>query len=286
MSYIDVHHHVITPEYAAAWKASGKIPPNLTLPSWSVELDLAFLDRTGINVAMLSVSAPGVEIASTPEMAKSMARQLNEQAAGIRDLHPDRFGVFATLPLPDVAGAVEEVQHALDVLRVDGVILLTSYEGKYLGHESFQLLWEELDRREAVVLIHPTTAKNSGEGHDPLMPRPIIDFPHETTRTAVHLITTKTVRKYRHCKIILSHGGGTLPYVASRIAHQAADVGLLDMTAAEFLEDARSFYFDLAITNYEGPVSFAAKDHIHIVGASKIFPRFYVQRLHLAEVDQ
>jgi 6-methylsalicylate decarboxylase len=225
------------------------------------------MDSTGIDVAILSVSAPGVDIAQTPAEAKDMARQLNKQASQIRDAHPDRFGVFATLPLVSgVPDAIEEARYALDELHADGVTLFTSYDGKYLGHDSFQPLWEELDRRAAVVFVHPTTPRDPGAGHDPKMPRPIIDFPHETTRTAVHLITTKTIRRYPRCKVILSHGGGTLPFVATRIAHQAADVGLVDMTADEFLADARRFYFDLAITAYEGPLSmlegFAAQDHL------------------------
>ena len=85
------------------------------------------------------------------------------------------------------------------------------------------------------------------------LPPPMIDFPHETTRTAVHLIIADTVRDHPNCKIILSHGGGTLPYMAIRIAYQSEEAGFMQKSAAEFMKEARGFYFDLALTGYSYP---------------------------------
>lgn len=224
------------------------------------------MDNHGIDVAILSLSAPGIEFAATSEQASALARQTNEQAAAIRNEHPTRFGFFATLPLDSLDGAIDELCYALDILKADGVTLFTSYDGKYLGHPDFQPLWHELDRRAAVVFIHPTSSKDPGAAHDSTIPRPIIDFTHETTRTAVHLITSNVVHNYRNCKIILSHGGGTLPCVATRIANLAADADLVGKTADEFLADAKTFYFDLAMTSYKDPIGlltgFAAEGHI------------------------
>lgn len=215
---------------------------------------------------MLSLSAPGLAIVSSLSGAKDVARKTNEQAAEIRDAHPDRFGFFATLPLDSIADGLEELRYALDVLGADGVTLFTSYGGRYLGHEDFRPLWRELNTRAAVVFVHPTSPEEPGAPHDVAIPRPIIDFPHETTRAAVHLITSKTVREHPDCKIILSHGGGTLPYVATRIAHVATEVGLVSMTPEEFLADAKTFYYDLALTSYDDPIAlltrFAAGGHI------------------------
>nr|QPI71216.1 Decarboxylase [Ovatospora brasiliensis] len=302
MGYIDVHHHFLTEDYAAAWKASGDIPPGLTPPQWSIDLDLAFLDRHNIDTAILSLSAPGVGLSHlTPEQAVVLARQINEQAAAIRDAHPSRFGFFATLPIlnsDDISLAVEEARYALDTLHADGVTLFTSYHGRYLGHADFTPLWEELNRRAAVVFVHPASlspslpppakprgsaptpspASSSGtarpSGPPPLptgVPPPIIDFPHETTRTAVHLITSNALRRFPHVKIILSHGGGTLPYVATRVAHLTADTGILarngdTRTAQELLEDAKKFYFDVALSGFEEPLGlltrFAKEEHV------------------------
>ncbi|KAH7303838.1 hypothetical protein B0I35DRAFT_364299 [Stachybotrys elegans] len=255
MGFIDVHHHFLPSQYTTAWMSSGTAPPGLTLPPWSVESDLAFMDRRGIDVALLSLSAPSVCFMETPREQKLLARQVNEAAAAIRDLHPTRFGFFATLPCSNIDDGIEEARYTLDVLKADGVALLTSYNGMYLGHEQFGALWEELDNRSAVVFIHPATSIDPGIEHDTTIPRPIIDFPHETTRTAVHLITSETIRNYTNCKIILSHGGGTLPFIATRVAHQAADINLINKTAEEFIAEAKTLYLDLAITSFEDPLS-------------------------------
>jgi predicted TIM-barrel fold metal-dependent hydrolase len=134
-----------------------------------------------------------------------------------------------------------------------------------LGHPKIQPIWEELDRRAAVVLIHPSHPVDTNLVNK-VLPQPMIDYPHETTRTAVDIITTDTVRKYRHCKIILSHAGGNLPWLARRPAIMLKDLGLSDMTPEHFIENARMFYFDLALTDstFALPLlqQFAPPDHI------------------------
>lgn len=180
---------------------------------------------------------------------------------------PFSFRLFATLPPLDQTGpCLEELRYSLDVLKADGVVVLSSYDDKYLGHQDFQPIWKELHHRNTVVFVHPSFGQTWGASSDPTIPRPIVDFPHETTRTAVNLITSNTIRDFPNCRIILSHGGGTLPYVATRIANQTADLRLKDKSAASFLSDAKSFYYDLALTGYEGPVKllteFAQADHI------------------------
>ena len=238
------------------------------MPEWSPSLSLEFMARNGIGTSILSLSAPAMTIIKDKAEAASLAREVNEYAASLRDQHPLRFGFFATIPCPneDVEASVAEVAHCLDVLKADGVMLLTSYGGKYLGHVSFRPLWDELDRRAAVVFIHPNADIHAGALKEPWLPPPMIDFPHETTRTAVHLIISNTVRDHRHCKIILSHGGGTLPYMATRIAYQSSAAGFIPKSAEDFMKEARSFYFDLALTAYSYPLNllrqFAEKDHI------------------------
>ncbi|KAF1923395.1 amidohydrolase family protein [Didymella exigua CBS 183.55] len=267
MGRIDVHHHILPTEYVQKWKEVLGIPKGLKLPSWSVELDLQFMDRNNIDVSILSLSAPGLAFVKSADEASKLCRWVNDYAAEIVTRHPLRFGFFASLPpLNQIDACLEEVRYSLDVLKADGIALLSSYEDKYLGHEDFQPLWKELHRRNAVVFIHPTFAKTWGAPSDLTIPRPIIDFPHETTRTAVSLITSNIIHDFTNCKIILSHGGGTLPYMATRIAHQTADLGLKDKSADEFIREAKSFYYDLALTGYESPVKllrdFADADHI------------------------
>jgi predicted TIM-barrel fold metal-dependent hydrolase len=236
------------------------------------------MDRNGIDTAILSLSAPGLAFAPSASVA-TLARETNHACAAIRDAHPRRFGFFATLPLNSDANSIQttltELAYALDTLHADGVTLLTSYAGTYLGHARFRPLWEELNRRRAVVFVHPTSPPTGAggtrpdPGAGPGVPPPIIDFPHETTRAAVHMITGNVVRDFPDVKIILSHGGGTLPFVAARIAHLGADAGVLGgggKSAEEFLREAKGFYFDLALTGFGGPVElvlgFAEEGHV------------------------
>lgn len=145
---------------------------------------------------------------------------------------------------------MEEIRYALDELNADGVIFFTRYgdANYYLGHPEVRPIWEELDRRAAVVFIHPTQAVDTNLVNKRLL-QPFVDYPHETTRTAVDLIVTDTFRKYKNCKIILSHGGCTLLYLAMRPAIAMKDTGLCDMTPEHFLEITRMFYYDLALTD-------------------------------------
>ena len=239
----------------------------MKLPEWSPELSLEFMSRNSIGATMLSLSAPGMAFLKDKNEAAALCRDVNDYAAAIRDRNPDSFGFFAALPdLSDVESCIDEIAHAFDNLRADGVTLLTSYGGRYLGHPDFRTIWDELNKRTAVVFVHPSLDSMAGGLMDPWLPRPVIDFPHETSRTAVHMIIANTVRNYPNCRIILSHGGGTLPFIATRIAHQSADLKYTDKSAEEFLEDAQSFYFDLALSAYDNPLElllqFAKPDHI------------------------
>ena len=251
----------------AAWINSPAIPKGLKPPEWSTHLSLEFMTRNNIGAAILSLSAPATEFMKDKKEAASLAREVNEYAASIRDRHPHKFGFFATLPSPDdTSGCLEEIDYALNVLKAEGVTLLTSYGKNYLGNPEFRPIWDELDRRNAVIFVHPTMNPAGGALETPYVPQPLVDFPHETTRTAVHLIVSNTVRDHPNCKIILSHGGGTLPYMATRVANMCADCNIFPKTAEEFMQEARNFYFDVALTAYDYPLdllsTFAKPDHI------------------------
>ena len=159
----------------------------------------------------------------------------------------------------------------MDDLRADGVCLFTTYDGKYLGDPAFEPIWKELDEHHAVVFIHPTMAKGSHLVSTTLQP-PAFDFAHETGRTAAHLVMTGVKRRYPHCKIILSHAGGTLPLLSERLAQLEPNLFLSTLepnspkTSEEILEDAKSFYFDLALAGtpnvLDSLLKWAPKEHI------------------------
>ena len=209
-----------------------------------------------IRTSILSLTAPGCTILHG-SAAIALARAVNESAAAIRDSDPSSFGFFAALPpLWDgvdgekaMAAALAEITYALDVLHADGVTLYTRYGpgNMYLGHELLKPVWALLSARRTVVLVHPTHTV------DPVLinahlPQPIIDYPHETTRAAVDLIMNNRLHEFPGCKIILSHAGGTLPYLAARAAHMLPDYGLIGKPATKFLDDARVFYYDVALS--------------------------------------
>jgi 6-methylsalicylate decarboxylase len=259
---IDVHHHLVPPFWAEALSGHGGDPSGWHSPAWSADTSLAFMDGQRIATAVLSLTAPGVTGWETASR-RVMARRVNEFGAELVARWPDRFGSFATLPLPDVEGALRELEYAFDVLRADGVILLSNYAGHYLGDPAFGPLWAELDRRAAVVFIHPAKPPIPIiEG----IPGPIVDYPFDTTRTAVQLVLNGVVARSPRVKIILSHAGGFVPYAAHRFAELAPVVRSDTPPAPELIESFRSFYFDTALSS--GPASllglqsFARPGHI------------------------
>src|SRR5262249_31748742 len=159
---IDVHHHILPADYVSALArlgitGGGGIP----FPNWSVDAALALMDRHGIQAAVTSISSPGVHFGDAAA-ARDLARRCNEISARLTSEHPTRFGGVARLPLPDVGAALRELEHALDTLHLDGVVLLASqHDGRVLGDPAFDELFAELDRRQVVVFVHPTIPKTS-----------------------------------------------------------------------------------------------------------------------------
>ncbi|WP_105972610.1 amidohydrolase family protein [Streptomyces geranii] len=238
---IDVHQHLIPPERARAMagRASGLGWP---APVWDEESALAMMDRRSIATGMLSYAAP-LAAPDDPAGARTGARSVNEYTAQLVGKRSDRFGMFAVLPLPDVAGALAEAAHALDELNADGVMVLSNAQGHYLGDPAFEPLWAELDHRSAVVFVHPTAPP--GRPDPELPPAPLVDFPYDTSRTALHLAMRGVPRRYPRMRMILPHAGGFLPYAAHRLAlagHLAPDT-----TPEDILADLRRFYFDTAL---------------------------------------
>ncbi|KAI4246652.1 MAG: hypothetical protein LQ352_006349 [Teloschistes flavicans] len=252
----------------SAFRATSGDPSGWGLPSWSLDSSTAFMTSQRVDTTILSLTAPGCTILNGAASAQ-LARSVNEYAASIRDSHPNQFGFFAALPTiaDNIFAAREEVAYALDILKADGVTLYTRYgtTNNYLGHASFAPLWEELDRRGCVVFVHPTHTVDTTLVN-PKLPQPIIDYPHETGRTAIDLITSGCMRRYPHVRVILSHAGGTLPYLATRAATLLYDYKLSDKTTEEFLEDARRFYYDTALSTNEHTLrlllGFAEAEHI------------------------
>ncbi|WP_018331836.1 amidohydrolase family protein [Actinomycetospora chiangmaiensis] len=241
---IDVHQHLIPTRYRRALDERGLTAGGWPTPDWDPDAALAMMDRRGIATGVLSISAPGVHFGDDAQ-ARELARAVNEECAELVRAHPDRFGQFAVLTLPDVEGAVAEAVHALDVLGADGVSLLSNAGGAYLGDPSLDPLWEVLDERAAVVFVHPTVPP--GLPMLPGLPSPLLDFPFDTTRAALQMAARKVLARHPRVRVILSHAGGFVPFVASRLAGAAQLVE--GITEDDILDELRSFYVDTALSS-------------------------------------
>ena len=279
---IDVHQHVLFPAYRE-WLASHGItkPGGGDMPRWSPEHAIAVMDDNMVATGVVSIPTPGVHLGDDAEAA-TMARKVNELGAELVKDRPDRFGLFATLPLPDVDGAVAAAAYAFDELGADGVMLLANVNGTYLGHPSFEPLLAELDRRSAVVFVHPTELPGPPiEGIGP----PPADYPLDTTRAAINLVRVGAIRRYPHIRFVLAHAGGFLPYQANRIAgwlatyaHSGPSYHVAPESSRQavaddamerlrrVLEDMSSFHFDVALAAphaLPSLLAFARPGHVH-----------------------
>ena len=258
---IDVHQHVVPPDYARWLRAKGvEDAAGRALPDWEVSAALEMMDRHEIATAILSVSTPGTS-PGEPAEAADMARAVNEFSASVVREFPGRFGFFGTVPLPYVELAIAEVQHALDDLHADGVTLLANNSGTYLGVAEFDPLMAELDARGAVAFVHP--ANLPGPSVDSIPPF-AADFLLDTSRAAFNLVRNDVIRRYPRIRFILSHAGGFVPYAAHRFALTiAADTG---RGLNAILDDFRSFYFDIALSGSPAALpsllQFAQRDHV------------------------
>jgi predicted TIM-barrel fold metal-dependent hydrolase len=211
---IDVHHHFIPPEHREAL-SQHKMGNG---PKWSPQMSLDDMDKSGIATAVLSQVQPGAWWGDNEESRK-MSRIINDYGAKLVRDHPGRFGLFATISPPDTDGSLKEIEYAFDTLKADGIGLLTSYHGKYLGDESFAPVYAELNRRKATIYVHPL-APDCCKQTVPGIPPGSIEYATDTSRTIAHLVFSGMSQKYPDIRWIFSHSGGTLPFLTARFVRQ------------------------------------------------------------------
>jgi predicted TIM-barrel fold metal-dependent hydrolase len=258
---IDVHHHYFPPaqvEVMTSKRVGG-------LMKWSPQLSLDDMEQGGVATAVLSAAQPGVWFGDVDE-ARKLARECNDYGAQLRGDHPGRFGLFAAIPLPDTEGSLREIEYALDVLKADGIGLFTSYDGKYLGDPAFLPVFEELNRRKAVVFTHPT-APACCTGMIKGVSVGTIEFATDTTRTIASLIFGEagTAVRCPDIRFIWCHSGGTLPFLIGRFIREQfvkKDPRLPDGP----VPIVQRYYYDIAQGNLPG--QFAAL--LDLVPASQL----------------
>lgn len=219
---IDIHQHIVPDFYASALMASGiSAGFGVPFPRWSLDRHLRMMDRFRIASAVVSISTPGVYFVNHV-FSRRLCRRCNEYVAAMIADHPGRFGGFASLPLPDVEGSLTELEYALDSLQLDGVVLLTNVDGHYPSDPSYAEIFQEMNRRKVVVYLHPHELPDEG------LPAalantlsPLLD----TTRCVAGMLEAGMLQRYGDLRIILSHAGGIVPFLAERIASACCSSG-------------------------------------------------------------
>lgn len=244
---IDIHHHILPPKYiAVARERLLSFAPNYaSVLDWTPARSIEQMDQNGVRTAMTSLSVPGTWFGKAEE-ARSLARMSNEYAAQMVRDYPGRFGVLASLSLPDVEGSLKEIEYAFDTLKVDGIAMLTSYGTKWPGDEAFAPVFEELDRRGATVYFHPTSADCCSLLIKDI-PAPAIEYMFDTTRAITSLLFSGSLSRYKKTNFVFSHAGGATAPIFDRIARMAN----IDKETAKKIPEGpiaamKRLYFDTA----------------------------------------
>ena len=231
---IDVHSHIITPEFVSALETEGRVmDEGFPLPKYNVENHLRWMDEAGVETSVLTLAAP------QPSSAK-VVRQTNETAARIKKEHPGRFMFCAALPLPDVSKAIEEAKYALDVLKADGIKLATNVDGQYLGAPELDTLFSVLNERKAIVILHPHRP-------EPVNRQAMQEYLSETTRAVSNMISRNVLARYNNIKVVVPHCGAYLPLAIPRMKSLTPVMQANKMVGEiDYEANLRTLYYDLA----------------------------------------
>lgn len=245
---IDVHAHFLTADYVDAAVAGGHAHPDGMpgWPSWSVDEHLRIMDKHGIDKAMLSISSPGVHFGDDAAAVR-LAREVNDYAAQVSAAHPDRFGFFGAVPLPDVDGAIAEAGRAIDELGAAGVVVETNSQGTYVGDAAFEPFLQALNERHTALFIHPT----SPPAPDKVslgMPRPMMEFLVETTRNLTSLLMNDSLDRNPDVQVIATHCGGFISLLIDRLELFDRAFGSGDGDPARLRKALGRVWFDIAGT--------------------------------------
>jgi predicted TIM-barrel fold metal-dependent hydrolase len=248
---IDVHHHCYPKlwfdKYRTQILAADSDPQ--VLRDWSPQKNIEHMDQNGVATGVASIGNPAVSTTNVPE-GRSLARSSNEfMAQMVRD-HPGRFGMFAAIPLPDQEGSLKEIEFAFDVLKADGIGLLTSYGDKYPGDPAFAPVFEELNRRKAVVFIH---APNCCRGLQPGIPATAAEYPFDEVRCIMSLLFGGTFSRFADIRFIFTHAGGPLPVLAARLEQQMRHPEIAVRIPRGIPYELKKLYYEVANSTVSAP---------------------------------
>ncbi len=262
---IDIHAHYFPPAYNEMLKKRGMrlLDGGFPKPEWNEEIQLASMEQLGISYSVLSISSPHLHMGDATE-AIEIARASNEYGAGLMKKYPDKFGVFASLPLPEIEASLEEAVYCIDKLHVTGFALQTNSCGMYLGDARLEPVMEILNQAKAVVLIHPTEPGAIPQGVNETLPYPMMEFFFDTCRAVMNLILTGTLNKYPDIRFVIPHAGAYLPIISDRVASMSKM--LCPDGSVDIAKCLAGLYYDLGGTampkQYGNLCQMTTKDHI------------------------
>jgi len=234
---IDVHAHFMPPSMQAAGSASP------VMRAWSVQRHLEAMQAAGVGRSILSITTPGV--VQPGDTGRALIRECNEFGARLVSDHPHAFGQFVYVRLDDTDNALSEIAHGLDTLKAHGVGLFTSYDNKWLGDPQFDPVFDELNRRHAIVYVHPTTSPCC-RNLIPDLADTMVELGTDTTRAIASYLYRGRAQRYPNIRLIWSHSGGTMPYLIERFEFADRNGPLKNTLPGGFRASAGRFFYDVA----------------------------------------
>jgi predicted TIM-barrel fold metal-dependent hydrolase len=257
---IDVHHHFSPPQWKEFVKGRQLLQPANV--NWTPAKSIEDMDKGGVAAAVISITNPGLWFGDRT-MTRRIARECNEYGAKLVQQYPNRFGLFAALPMPDIDATLQEIEYAFDTLKADGAHFMTSFGDTWLGNPAHEPVMAELHRRKAVVHVHPTAA-NCCKNLIPGMSPGVMEYGTDTTRAMMSVMWSGQAARYPDIHFIWSHAGGTAPFLAGRINRGSRN--LKDKMPQGAMHEMKRFYYDTAGAANPGAIASLLKlvtsDHI------------------------
>jgi predicted TIM-barrel fold metal-dependent hydrolase len=255
---IDVHSHTVPPFYTKVMEKEI-LATGHPLPTWTPSLHIEIMDKNGIATSMLSPMTRVVQdsLSDKSERGRKLARENNDYTQQLVRDYPGRFGHFAALPLPDTDGSLREIEYAFDTLKADGIGLWTSYADKWPGDPVFAPVYEELNRRKAIIFIHsapPICCRALLPG----VIDSVVEYDFDIARAVVSYLKSDSFRRYPNIRFIFPHSGGTLPVLANRVSETLPEKRS-DKETSDLIEEVKQLYFDVAHATYPAPLSALTK---------------------------
>ena len=246
---IDIHHHFAPPAWIAAVQNLGTsaAPLQPANANWTPAKSIADMDQGNVAAALISITNPGLWFGDKG-VTNRLARECNEYGAKLVQDHRGRFGLFAAMPLPDVDATLKEIEYAYDTLKAYGVGLFTSYGDTWLGNPAYRPVMEELNRRKAIVHVHPTAANCCRNlDYAPGVTAPAMEYGTDTTRAILGVTFSGDAAQLPDIRFIWSHAGGTVPFLAGRIAGSVRNLKDREQRLPNgFMYELKKFYYDVA----------------------------------------